>query len=98
VVWEQVSVDRLVVSLGRERDARTQLESQVNALRMEADRLSSLGQVEARAERELGLVRPSTEQIVDLVFADEADRPKGLRLNPLVGDALAASRPPASKP
>ena len=95
-VWQQASVDRLVVSLERERDVRTQLESQVNALRVEADRLSSLGQVEARAIRELGMERPTTEQIVDLVFPELETHDGRFHLAPLIGDAMAAA-PAAGK-
>lgn len=97
-VWQQASVDRLVVSLERERDRQTQLESQVNALRLEADRLSSLRQVEARAGRELGMVRPTTEQIVDLVFAEDQGTGHGFHLDPLVGDALAEPPPEGRRP
>lgn len=96
-VWQQASVDRLVVALERDRDARTQLESQVNALRLEADRLSSLGQVEARAGKELGLVRPGTEQIVDLVFPGSEGRDGLFHLKPLVGEALAGPSENAAK-
>jgi cell division protein FtsL len=96
-VWQQASTDRLLVSLERDRDARTQLESQVNALRLEADRLSSLGQVEARAGHELGLVRPATEQIVDLVFPGGEGRDGLFHLKPLVGEALAGTSEDAAK-
>jgi hypothetical protein len=90
-VWQQASVDRLVVALERNRDARTQLESQVNALRLEADRLSSLGQVEARAEKELGLIQPGTDQIVDLIFPGSEGHDGLFHLKPLVGEALAGT-------
>jgi hypothetical protein len=96
-VWQQASVDRIVVALERNRDARTQLESQVNALRLEADRLSSLGQVEARAAEELGLVRPGTDQIVDLVFPGSEERDGLFHLKPLVGEALAGTSENAAK-
>jgi cell division protein FtsL len=95
-VWQQASVDRMVLALDKEKDARRALDGQVNALRFEASQLSSLGQVEERASRELGLRRPETDQIVDLVFPD---REPGtfLALGSLVGDADAAPReePPA---
>ena len=90
VVWQQASVDRLVVSLDEERETHRELESQVNALRLEASRLSSLRQVEARAERELGLERPDTRQIVDLVFEDSGDGPR-FALASWVGEAVAGT-------
>jgi hypothetical protein len=89
-VWQQASVDRLMLSLERERNLRRDLESQVNALRFEASQLSSLGQVEARAASELGMIRPATDQIVDLVFPAEKDA-SFLALGSLVGEAQAAS-------
>jgi hypothetical protein len=89
-VWQQASVDRLMLGLERERHVRRDLESQVNALRFEASQLSSLGQVEARAAEELGLLRPATDQIVDLVFPEAKDG-SFLALGSLVGDAQAAA-------
>ena len=89
VIWEQASVDRIVMRLERTKDDRTKLESEVNALRLEADRLSSLGQVERRAERELGMVRPGTEQIVDLVFPGQDASSPGF---PWVREASAGTR------
>jgi cell division protein FtsL len=71
VVWQQTSVDRLVVHLDKAKDVHRSLESQVNALALEANRLSSLEQVEDRARGELGLGRPGTEDIVDLVFGEQ---------------------------
>lgn len=71
VVWQQTSVDRLVVRLDTAKDTHRSLESQVGALALEANRLSSLEQVEDRARDELGLVRPGTDNIVDLVFGEE---------------------------
>lgn len=95
VVWQQASVDRLGVRLEKEKDRARQLQSQVNALSLEANRLSSLGQVESRATRELGLVRPSTDQIVDLVFTpgDHDGRP---RFGSLVTEANAGTRTPGN--
>jgi cell division protein FtsL len=90
-VWQQASVDRMVQALDKERDARRALEGQVNALRFEASQLSSLGQVEERASRELGLRRPDTDQIVDLVFPDREPE-SFLALGSLVGEADAAPR------
>lgn len=90
VVWQQASVDRLVVNLDTERETHRELESQVNALRLEASRLSSLRQVENRAERELGLERPDTRQIVDLVFEDADGGPR-FALGSWVGEAVAAT-------
>lgn len=88
LVWQQASIGRLVVQLETEKDTQRDLESQVNALRLEANKLSSLGQVENRAERELGLLRPETDQIVDVVFSTSRDdRVFGLRS--LVTDANA---------
>jgi|GEM_PF-1387002 len=89
VVWEQASVERMMMRLERSRDDRTKLESEVNALRLEADRLSSLGQVETRAEHELGMVRPGTEQIVDLVFPGQDAQSPGF---PWVREASAGTR------
>lgn len=89
VIWEQASVERTMMGLERARDERTKLESQVNALRLEADRLSSLGQVEQRAERDLGMIRPGTEQIVDLVFPGQDESSPGF---PWVREASAGTR------
>jgi len=89
VIWEQASVERTMMGLERARDERTKLESQVNALRLEADRLSSLGQVEQRAERDLGMIRPGTEQIVDLVFPGQDESGPGF---PWVREASAGTR------
>jgi cell division protein FtsL len=89
VVWEQASVERLMMRLEHMRDEGTKLQSQVNALRLEADRLSSLGQVETRAERELGMIRPGTEQIVDLVFPGQDETAPGF---PWVREASAGTR------
>ena len=89
VIWEQASVERMMMRLERGRDERTKLESEVNALRLEADRLSSLGQVEQRAGRELGMIRPGTEQIVDLVFPGQDESSPGF---PWVREASAGTR------
>ena len=89
IVYEQASVERMMMRLERSRDDRTKLESEVNALRLEADRLSSLGQVETRAEHELGMVRPGTEQIVDLVFPGQDAQSPGF---PWVREASAGTR------
>ncbi len=94
LVWQQASIDRLVVQLEAENDTHQELESQVNALRLEANRLSSLGQVEDRAERELGLIRPETDQIVNVVFASATDD-RIFRLRSLVPDATA--NPPGER-
>ena len=88
VVWQQASVEHLVVHLERAKDERTKLESEVNALRLEADRLSSLGQVETRAERELGMIRPETQQLVDLVFPGQENASPGF---PWVREAAAGT-------
>jgi len=94
VVWQQASVDRLSVRLEKEKNRTRQLESQVNALSLEASRLSSLGQVESRATRELGMVRPSTDQVVDLVFTpDHGGRPG---FGSLVTEANAGTRTPGT--
>jgi cell division protein FtsL len=89
VIWEQASVERMVMRLEKARDERTKLESEVNALRLEADRLSSLGQVEQRAGHELGMIRPGTEQIVDLVFPGQQESSPGF---PWVREASAGTR------
>jgi len=89
VVWEQATVERMVMRLEHARDEGTKLESEVNALRLEADRLSSLGQVEDRAEHELGMIRPGTEQIVDLVFPGQDQSSPGF---PWVREASAGTR------
>ena len=88
VVWQQASVEHLVVHLERSKDERTKLESEVNALRLEADRLSSLGQVETRAERELGMIRPETQQLVDLIFPGQENASPGF---PWVREASAGT-------
>jgi cell division protein FtsL len=89
LVWQQASIGRLAARLEDEKNTQRDLESQVNALRLEANKLSSLGQVENRAERELGLTRPETDQIVNVVFSTSRDeRTFGLRS--LVTDANAA--------
>ena len=96
VVWQQASVEHLVVHLEGAKDDRTKLESEVNALRLEADRLSSLGQVETRAERELGMIRPETQQLVDLVFPGQEDA-SGLGF-PWVREASAGTLEDADTP
>ena len=73
-VWQQAAVDRLVVEVERERAIHRELSSRVNTLRLEADRLSSLAQVEARAMNELGMRRPATSDIVELSFEGESPR------------------------
>jgi cell division protein FtsL len=89
LVWQQASIGRLVGQLETEKHTQRDLESQVNALRLEANKLSSLGQVETRAERELGLTRPETDQIVNVVFStSREDRAFGFRT--LVPDATAS--------
>lgn len=90
VVWQQTSVDRLVVQLEKEKVLHRDLESRVHALRLEANRLSSLEQVEERAQAELGLRRPRTEDIVDLVFGNE--NLSDPRFRSLVGTATAGVR------
>lgn len=95
VVWQQTSVDRLVVRLDTARDSQRSLESQVNALALEANRLSSLEQVEDRARDELGLVRPGTENIVDLVFGNEG--PGDYRFGTLLGAVSPATRKRADR-
>ena len=92
VVWQQASMDRLVRRLEQARDTNRNLEGQVNALGLEANRLSSLEQVETRAERELGLRRPGTEQIVNMVFDSDAEDPGSFALGSMMGDATAAAR------
>jgi len=89
LVWQQASIGQLMVRLETEKDTQRDLESQVNALRLEANKLSSLGQVENRAERELGLTRPETDQIVDVVFSTSRDE-RAFGLRSLVTDANAA--------
>jgi len=87
-VWQQASVDRLVVEVERERVFHRELDSRVNTLRLEADRLSSLAQVEARAMEELGMRRPATGDIVELHFAGDDSR----RSIGFVSQAQAATR------
>lgn len=96
VVWQQSSVDRLSVRLEKEKQKTRQLETQVNALSLEATRLSSLGQVESRATRELGLVRPTPDQIVNLVFTPSDNDTRHPRFGTLVTEANAGIRPPGS--
>jgi cell division protein FtsL len=89
LVWQQTSVDHLVVQLEKERDQNQELSSRVNALRLATSRLSSMGQVAARAGDELGLHRPGPEEIVDLRFeGDPENRPFSFR--PLVSEATAS--------
>ena len=90
-VWEQASVDRLIIRLRDARAENRELVSEVNALAMEADQLSSLAQVKERAAAELGLRRPSTEQIVRLRFEPFHESTPQFALNPLPRDAEAAS-------
>jgi len=87
-VWQQASVDRLVVEVEHERVLHRELDSRVNTLRLEADRLSSLAQVEARAMEELGMRRPATGDIVELRFAGDDSR----RSIGFVSQAQAATR------
>jgi cell division protein FtsL len=88
-VWQQASVDRLVVEVERERTLHRQLDGRVNTLRLEADRLSSLTQVESRAIEELGMHRPATGEIVELRFAGDPSRGSF----GFVAEAQAASAP-----
>jgi len=87
-VWQQASVDRLVVEVERERATHRELQSRVNTLRLEADRLSSLAQVEARAMTELGMRRPAIGDIVELRFEGEPSH----FLGRFVGEAHASDR------
>jgi len=91
-VWQQTSVDRLIVRLARERDRHHELETEVNSLSLEATRLSTFALVEERATRELALTRPAPEQIVNLEF--EGSEPPGehFALRPLVAEANARPR------
>ena len=59
---------------------------------MEADQLSCLAQVEDRATRELGLIRPAPDQIVQLRFDRSAEESKRFILDPLVPEATAGTR------
>jgi cell division protein FtsL len=90
-IWQQASVDQLIVRLARERDRHHQLETEVNSLSLEATRLSSLALVEERAARELQLTRPDPEQIVNLQF-EGTDEGRTFALRPLVGEANARPR------
>lgn len=87
-VGQQAAVDHLVVELERAHHDRLRLETAVNALSLEANQLSSLAQVEARAAEELSLDRPSNQQIVQLKFAADPGLPR-LALGSLVGEANA---------
>lgn len=69
-VWEQASVDHLLIKLERAKAEKRDLESRVAALSVQADDLSSLVQVEERAVRELGMRRPTPAEIVELRFAE----------------------------
>ena len=92
LVWQQASVDRLQLALDSEQNVRQDLQSRVNALSLEANRLSSMGQVGSRAERELGMLRPDTDQIVNLLFAPVKGEQR-FALRSLVGEANAGTRP-----
>ena len=91
-VWEQSTVDRLIMKLERAEDHRRDLDSEVNALMMEADQLSSLAQVERRATDELGLIRPDPDQIVRLEFEESREASPHFSLDPLVPEAVAGMR------
>jgi cell division protein FtsL len=90
-VWEQASVDHLLIRLERAKAERRNLESRVAALSVQADDLSSLVQVEERAVRELGLRRPATDEIVELQFAEPPSN-EHFALGKIVPDADARTR------
>jgi len=92
-VWQQASVDRILMRLETARKTRNDLETKVSALSLEADRLSSLVQVETRAREELGLRRPSTDEIVQLDFEPPELQNQHFALGAIVPDANAATKP-----
>jgi len=91
VVWEQASVDHLLLKLERAKAERRDLESRVATLSVQADDLSSLVQVEERAVSELGMRRPATDEIVELQFP-EPPSSEHFALGPIVPEAAARTR------
>jgi cell division protein FtsB len=87
-VWQQASVDRLLVRIQEEKETLGDLRTEVDALSLEANRLSSLALVQDRAHAELGLVRPATDQIVELSF-ETTPTTQHFALRPLVSEAIA---------
>jgi cell division protein FtsL len=92
-VWEQASVDRILMKLEAAREAHRDLQTKVSALSLEADRLSSLVEVETRARDELGLRRPATDEIVQLDFEAPELQDQHFALGRIVPDANAATMP-----
>jgi cell division protein FtsL len=92
-VWEQASVDRILVRLETARQTHNDLQTKVSSLSLEANRLSSLVQVESRAREELGLRRPATDEIVQLDFEAPDLQNQHFALGTIVPDANAAVRP-----
>jgi len=92
-VWEQASVDRILVRLEAAGQTHDDLQTKVSSLSLEANRLSSLVQVESRAREELGLRRPATDEIVQLDFEAPDLRDQHFALGTIVPDANAAVRP-----
>jgi len=90
-VWEQASVDHLLMKLESAKAEKRDLETRVAALSVQADDLSSLVQVEERAARELGLRRPATDEIVELRFR-EPQAAEHFALGGIVPEAAAQTR------
>jgi hypothetical protein len=90
-VWEGSSVDHLNIQLERAKADKHQIETRLAELSVMADDLSSLVQVEKRATRELGLRRPDTDGIVEVLFPDVRPGPR-FDLGRIVPDANAQTR------
>ncbi len=93
MVWEKASVDRLLVRLEHEKALHRDLETKVQALSMQADRLSTLSQVQDRATRELGMRRPSRDEIIRLDFQGPRDGDQHFAVGSLVPEANAEPGP-----
>ena len=91
LLWEQNSVDHLLIRLERAKTERRDLESRVAALSVQVTDLSSMVQVEERAVRELGLRRPGLDEIVELEFPD-AQTGEHFALGRMVSEAEARPR------
>lgn len=90
-VWQQSSVDHLNMELERAKAERRDLEVRLAELSVQAEDLSSLVTVEERAARELGLRRPATDEIVEVVFP-EIQAGSRFDLGQIVPEAQAHTR------
>jgi hypothetical protein len=90
-VWEGSTVDHLNIQLEQAKAGKRQIETRLAELSVMADDLSSLVQVEERATRELGLRRPDTDGIVEVLFPDVQPGSR-FDLGRIVPDANAQTR------